>query len=92
MVTQVRYLVAGRSRRRVILCAVYTVHKETRSTSFLVESQNHWDGLSVVWPQNHWDSFFRFGLKIGGDSFFCFGLKIGDAWFLSLGLKGDSYS
>jgi hypothetical protein len=92
MVAQVRYLVVGRSRRRVILCAVYTVHKETRSTSFLVESQNHWDGLSVVWPQNHWDSFFRFGLKISGDSFFWFGLKIGDAWFLSLGLKGDSYS
>jgi hypothetical protein len=33
---QVGYSVAGRSRGRVMLCAVYTVHKETRSASFLV--------------------------------------------------------
>jgi hypothetical protein len=33
---QVRYSVAGRSRGRVILCVVYTIHKETRSASFLV--------------------------------------------------------
>jgi hypothetical protein len=38
-----------------MLCAVYTVHKETRSVGSWVEPQNHWDSLLVVWPQNHWD-------------------------------------
>jgi hypothetical protein len=33
---QVGYLVAGRLRSRVTLCAVCTVHKETRSVGFLV--------------------------------------------------------
>jgi hypothetical protein len=37
---QVGYSVAGRSRGRVMLCAVCTVHKETRSADFL------------IWPQN----------------------------------------
>jgi hypothetical protein len=40
MVAQVGYSVAGRSGGRVTLCAVCTVHKETRSLSFLVEPQN----------------------------------------------------
>jgi hypothetical protein len=40
MVEQVRYLVAGRSRGQMALCAVCTVHVEMRSTSFLVEPQN----------------------------------------------------
>jgi hypothetical protein len=50
-------------------CAVYTVHMETRSAYFLVESQTKVDGLPVVWPQNHWDGFLWFGLKTGGDNF-----------------------
>jgi hypothetical protein len=37
---QVKYSVAEQSRDRVTLCAVCTVHKETRSASFLVWSQN----------------------------------------------------
>jgi hypothetical protein len=40
MVTQVGYSVAGRSGGRMTLCAVCTVHKETRSVSFLVEPLN----------------------------------------------------
>jgi hypothetical protein len=40
MVVQVEYSVAGRSRGRVSPCAICTGHVETRSTSFLVESQN----------------------------------------------------
>jgi hypothetical protein len=40
MVAQVGYSVAGRSRGRVVSCAVYTWHVETRNVSFLVESQN----------------------------------------------------
>jgi hypothetical protein len=34
---QVGNLVAGRSTSRVMLCAVCTVHKETKSTNFLVQ-------------------------------------------------------
>jgi alpha-D-ribose 1-methylphosphonate 5-triphosphate synthase subunit PhnG len=37
---QVGYSVVGRSRGRVTLCAVCTVHKQTRSISFLVQPQN----------------------------------------------------
>jgi hypothetical protein len=40
MVTHVGYSVAGRSRGRVALCAVCTVHVKTRSVCFLVEPQN----------------------------------------------------
>jgi hypothetical protein len=36
---QVGYSVAGRSGGRMMLCAVNIVHKETRSTYFLVEPQ-----------------------------------------------------
>jgi hypothetical protein len=36
----VGYSVVGRSRGQVTLCAVYTMHKETKSAGFL------------VWPQN----------------------------------------
>jgi hypothetical protein len=37
---QVGYLVAKRLRGRVTLCAVCTMHKETRSAGFLVHPQN----------------------------------------------------
>jgi hypothetical protein len=40
MVAQIGYSVAGRSRGRVALCAVCTVHVEMRSVGFLVEPQN----------------------------------------------------
>jgi hypothetical protein len=66
MVAHVEYSVAGRSRGRVALCAVYTMHMETSSVDFLVEPQNQGrrfvSGLpskslgrfSPVWPQNRW--------------------------------------
>jgi hypothetical protein len=40
MITHVKYSVAGRSRGRVVPCAVCTVHVEMRSAGFLVEPQN----------------------------------------------------
>jgi hypothetical protein len=40
MIAQVRYSVAGRSRGRVMSCAVCTYNMETRSAGFLVEPQN----------------------------------------------------
>jgi hypothetical protein len=49
---QVEYSVAGRSRSRVMLCAVCAMHKETRNTSFLVEPQNQGRRVSWFGPQN----------------------------------------
>jgi hypothetical protein len=46
---QVGYLVVGRSRSRVTLHAVCTMHNEMRSASFL------------VWPQNQGRRVSRFG-------------------------------
>jgi hypothetical protein len=40
MVTQVGYSVIEQSRCQVALCAICTVHEETRSMSFLIELQN----------------------------------------------------
>jgi hypothetical protein len=40
MVAHVGYSVTGQSRGRMAPCAVCTVYVETRSMSFLVESQN----------------------------------------------------
>jgi hypothetical protein len=89
MVAQVGYSVVGRSRGRVVPCAVFTWHVETRSAGFLVEPQNQGrrfvSGLaskplgqfSLVWPQNQCDGFLQFGLKTGGDGFSRFGLKTG---------------
>jgi hypothetical protein len=63
---QVRYLMAGQSGDQVTPCAVYTMHEETRSASFLVEPQNQGQrfvsdlalkpvgGFLPVWPQNRW--------------------------------------
>jgi hypothetical protein len=48
MVTHVGYSVARQLRGRVAPCAVYIMHVEMRSTSFLIELQNHWDGFSSV--------------------------------------------
>jgi hypothetical protein len=50
---QVGYSVAGRSGGRVTLCVVCTMHKETRSESFLAE------------PQNKYQQFTGLGLKTG---------------------------
>jgi hypothetical protein len=46
MIAQVGYSVIGRSRGRVALCAVCTMHVEMKSVSFLVEPQNQ--GLRFV--------------------------------------------
>jgi hypothetical protein len=40
MIAQVGYSVTGRSRGRVVPCAVCTWHVKTRSADFLVEPQN----------------------------------------------------
>jgi hypothetical protein len=49
---QVGYLVVERSRGRVMLCVVYTMHKETSSTGFLVWTQNQGRRVSRFGPQN----------------------------------------
>jgi hypothetical protein len=50
--TQVGYSVVERSGGRVMPCAVYTVHEETRSAGFLVEPQNQGRRVSWFGPQN----------------------------------------
>jgi hypothetical protein len=50
MVTQVGYSVEGRSRGRVVMCTVCTVHMKIKSVGFLVEPQNQgrWFGLKTT--------------------------------------------
>jgi hypothetical protein len=88
MVAQVRYSVLGQSRGWVALCAVYSMHVETRTTCFLVEPQNQGrrfvSGLaskplgrfSPVWPQNRWRRVYRFGPQNWQLQFGDLGLKI----------------
>ena len=97
MVAQVGYSVARRSRGRVALCAVCTVHMETRSAGFLVEPQNQ--GLRFVsgLASKPLRRFLGLGIKAKVNGFVvcpqnhCYGLVI---WasksprrFLGLGLK-----
>jgi hypothetical protein len=65
MVIQVGYSVAGRLGGRITLCAVCTVHEETRSAVSWLSLKTKVDGLSLKslgwfvsgFAQNHWDSF-----------------------------------
>jgi hypothetical protein len=75
MVAQVGYSVVGRSRSRVMPCAVCTGHVETRSASFLVEPQNQGGG-----------GFPSLGLKTDSFGLLIWGLKI-TATVSGLGLK-----
>jgi hypothetical protein len=71
---QVGYSVAGRSRGQVTLCAVCTVHKETRNAGFLVE------------PQNQGRGFTGLGLKTGSYDLMILDSK-SPRQFLSMSLK-----
>jgi hypothetical protein len=74
---QVGYSVARRSRARVTLCDVCTMHKETRSTGFLCSASKLRSMVSpgltsklvatvlVVCPQNHSLGFPGLGHKTG---------------------------
>jgi hypothetical protein len=75
MVAHVGYSVAKRSRGRVALCTVCTVHVETRSVSFLVEPQNQGGG-----------GFIGLGVKTSSYSLVIWASK-SPRWFLGLGLK-----
>jgi hypothetical protein len=69
MVTQIRYLVAERSRGRVAPCAICTVHVETRSTSFLVKPQNQGQRFVSGLTSKPLGWFLiGLGLKTDGDS------------------------
>jgi hypothetical protein len=70
MVTQVGYSVAGRSRGRVVLCVICTVHIKTRSAGFLVEPQNQGRRFVSGLASKPLGRFLiGLGLKTGGDSF-----------------------
>jgi hypothetical protein len=85
MVAQVGYSVAGRSRGRVTLFAVCTVHVETMSTGFLIEHQNQGrrfvSGL-VSKPLGR----VSLGLKIGSPGLMIWASN-SQRWFLCLCLK-----
>jgi hypothetical protein len=103
MVAQIGYSVAGQLRDRVVLCAVYTMHVETRSACFLVEPQNQGQRFvsdlvseplgrfSLLWLQNWWRWFLRFGLKTSGDGFLVEPQNQGGGGFSSLCLKTGIY-
>jgi hypothetical protein len=70
MVTQVGYSVAGRSRGRVALCVICTVHIKTRSAGFLVEPQNQGRRFVSGLASKPLGRFLiGLSLKTGGDSF-----------------------
>jgi hypothetical protein len=83
---QVGYSMAKQSKGRVMLCVVYTMHKETTSVSFLVEPQNQ--GLQVSWLslKTKVSGFPGLGLKIGSCGLVIWFTK-SSRWFLSLDLK-----
>jgi hypothetical protein len=63
-------------------CAVCTVHKEKRSTSFLIEHQNHCLWVFRFGPQNRQLRFGELGLKITAMV----------SWFVSQNQAGFSLS
>jgi hypothetical protein len=69
MVTQVGFSMAGRLRGWVTLCAVCTVHVETRNASFLVEPENQVQRFVSGLASKPLGRFLRFGIKTGGDGF-----------------------
>jgi hypothetical protein len=73
---QVRYSVVGRSRGRVTLCAICTLHKETKSTCLFVWPQNQDRQFLPVWPQNRWLRVSQFGPQNRQLRFGDLGLKI----------------
>jgi hypothetical protein len=104
MVAQVGYSVAGRSRGRVVPCAVCTWHVETRSAGFFIEPQNQGrrfvSGLaskplgrfSPVWPQNWWRRFLPVWPQNRWMGFLVQPQNQGGGGFLDLGLKTGSSS
>jgi hypothetical protein len=80
---QVGYSVARRSRGRVMLYAVCTMHKKMRSTIFLVQPQNQGRRFLLVWYQNRWLRLLWFDLKTTGSSFLVWASKLAAVvwWF-----------
>ena len=77
LVARVGYSVAGRSRGRVALCSVCTVHVETRSTGFLVENQNQGRWFVSDLASKPMVGFLTEHQNQGGGGFFGLGLKTG---------------
>jgi hypothetical protein len=95
---QAGYSVAKRSRGRVMLCAVCTVHKGDEESGFLGLASKPRSTVSpglaskqvatilVVWPQNHSLRFPGLGLKTGSCGLVIWPTK-SPQWFLGLSLK-----
>jgi hypothetical protein len=92
MVIQVGYSVDERSRGRVVLCAVCTVHMETRSVSFLIEPQNQDRWFVSSLASNPLGQFLRFDLKTSGDGLLVEPQNQGGGGFPGLSFKTGSYN
>jgi hypothetical protein len=69
MVAQFGYTMVGRSRDRVVLCAVCTVHMEMRCANFFVEPQNQGRRFVSDLASKQLGRFLiGLGLKTDGDS------------------------
>jgi hypothetical protein len=71
----VGYSVAGRSGGRVTLYVICTMHKEMRSSDFLVWPQNQGQRFLPVWPQNRLLRVSQFGPQNHRDGFLVWASK-----------------
>jgi hypothetical protein len=86
-----RLLGGGQSRGRVALCAVCTVHVESTSAGFLVETQNQGRRFVSDLASKPLGRFLWFGLKTCGNGFLVEPQNQGGEGFLGLDLKTASY-
>jgi hypothetical protein len=88
MVAHVGYSVAGQLSGQVVLCAVYTMHVETRSASFLFEPQNQGQRFVSGLATKPLGRFLNgLGLKSDGDGFEWFALKTTRTVFVGFSTK-----
>jgi streptogramin lyase len=73
------------------LCAVCTVHVETRSVGFLVAPENQGQWFVSGSTSKLLGRFPWFDLKTGGDSFLVEPQNQGGGWFSGLDLKAVGY-
>jgi hypothetical protein len=85
------------------MCVIYTVHEETRNTSFLIEPQNQGrrfiSGLASkplgqfypIWPQNRWRWFSPVSPQNRWQQFLPIWYQTGGGGFPGLGLKTGSF-
>jgi hypothetical protein len=87
MVAQVGYSMTERSRGRVTLCMVCTMHVGTRSVGFLVVPQNQGRRFVSDLISKPLGRFLWFGRKTGGEGFLVWASKPSKLWFFGCTTK-----